>query len=217
MVEYRRRNLLLMSISTAILAAAGIVYINSLHPSASAQPQLDPSVPVDRSIKSGGPKTPDEFLQEGGKSVIAITPASDVIDAARGSVVKATLTLQHIPGANPLPSVTVVANGIGNGIIPPSVEKSTTPEERASTLSTTGKPVAGAIELNSLVTFSPTAVTLKPGESQQIDMYITIPKDWPDELVGTNVWFSVIFGEGESYDYRDLLIDQTGINVHVVS
>lgn len=217
MLDHKRRNLLWVSISAAILTTAGILYAISMHPNANAQPQLDPSVPADRSINPGGPKTPDEFLAAGGKSVITVTPSSDIIDGARGSVAKVTFTLKHETGANPLPNVTVVADGIGNGIIPPSVEKSTTPEERANALSTTGKPVTGAIELNSLVTFSPTEVTLKPGESKQVDMYITIPKDWPDELVGTNVWFSVIFGEGGNYDYKDLLIDQTGINLHLVS
>ncbi|MEO9295063.1 MAG: hypothetical protein ABI347_05630 [Nitrososphaera sp.] len=131
---------------------------------------------------------------------------------------KATFTLSHIENVTThgIPQVSVVASGIGNGIILPSAASSTTEQERTDSVKATGKP-SGGVDLNSLVTFSPKTVVLAPGESQKVDMYISIPADWPDELVGQDIWFGVIFGAGQSYDYRDVLIDQSGVTLHVVS
>lgn len=195
-----------------------VVAVFSSQQTTSAQLSTD-KAPLGDEIRPGGPKTPKEFLESGGKSVIKVVPDSDIVEGSRGSTVKATFTLTHIenPTMRGLSRVSIVSNGVANGIIPPSVAATTTPQERTDVLKETGKAIKGAIELDSLVTFSPKTVVLAPGESKKVDMYITIPADWPDELVGQNIWFSVIFGEGESYDYRDLLIDQSGVTLHLVS
>lgn len=213
----RKSTRILVPSITAAVAALLMVAVFASQKPIIAQPSTIPA-PMGDEIRPGGPMTPSEFLASGGKSVIKVVPDSDVVQGQRGTTVKATFTLSHIENATThgIPKVSIVASGIGNGIILPSAASNTSEQDRTDAVKATGKP-SGAVDLNSLVTFSPKAVVLAPGESQKVDMYITIPTDWPDELVGQDIWFGVIFGEGQSYDYRDLLIDQSGVTLHVVS
>lgn len=167
-------------------------------------------------IASGGPLTPSEFLSRGGKSIIMITPSETLVNASRGSTIKVTFTLTHTGSNSQLSNVTIAAEGIANEYIPPSVINATTPQERADAIRNTGKPIQGTLDLNSLVTFSPQQLSLQPNASKQVDLFITIPQNWPQDVVNHKVWFSVLFGEGAKYDYHDLLIVQTGIYIHIV-
>lgn len=73
----------------------------------------------------------------------------------------------------------------------------------------------GSLNLNSMVSFSPESITLKPGESNQIDAIISIPADWPDEMVGKDVWFSLIFADSDNHTSPDLFMKQVGVTVNV--
>ncbi|HVX02036.1 MAG TPA: hypothetical protein VHA09_02680 [Nitrososphaera sp.] len=56
-----------------------------------------------------------------------------------------------------------------------------------------------------------------PGDKAEIEMNISIPKDWPDKMVGNTVFFSVAFGTAENYTFPDLMMEQTGVSVHITA
>jgi hypothetical protein len=158
---------------------------------------------------------PGIFLAQGGKSVVTVKADNQDISLTRGSTARVVLTLSHMPGQNPLPFVNIVDAKINNGYIPAYLANQTTPEQRVEALQA-GKPIPGAIDLNSLVTFeSKPTVAIKPNESKQIFMDIAIPKDWDDRMVGENILFSIGVIQGPGYDYHDLLIKQTAVSVHI--
>jgi hypothetical protein len=206
----------------------GMVLFFVLHGNASAQTSLQ-QLPVSlkgnistlkaQAIKPCGdcqrpPTNPGIFLEKGGKSVIEVKADHQEISLVRGSTGRITLTLSHIPGKNPLSSVSIVDAKINNGYIPAYLAKLTTPEQRVQAIQS-GKPIPGAIDLNSLVRFTPKQITIKPNESKQIFMDVTIPKDWDDRMVGEHLWFSIAVIQGQGYDYHDLLIKQTAVSVHI--
>ncbi|MEP0825936.1 MAG: hypothetical protein HRF40_10655 [Nitrososphaera sp.] len=207
--------MVLISISFAFLATIGMLYAAGLQNNAAANAVASDKLPEGTAIE--GTTTPQKFLQNGGRSVIVIKPETTVNTASRGSTITIPLNIVHEAGTNPLPSVTVTSYGIANTMIPPSVANATTAEDRVNAIKTTGRPIAGAIDLNSIVTFSDRVVTLKPGESKQVNMIVTIPKDWPDELVGKDIFFSVVFGHGGIYDYHEVQVNNTFVLVHLVS
>lgn len=105
-----------------------------------------PAKPIQISA-DGGIFTVDDFLKQGGRSAIVISRPdapvdeysmasgySSVVTVARGSSVKVPMTILHIPGKDPLPSVTIAGKGTGSNVIPPSIAKSTTPEQRTELL-----------------------------------------------------------------------------------
>jgi hypothetical protein len=158
---------------------------------------------------------PGIFLAKGGKSVVTVKVDNQEISLTRGSTGRVVLTLNHMPGQNPLPVVNIVGAKINNGYIPAYLASQTTPEQRVEALQA-GKPIPGALDLNSLVTFEPKqTIALKPNESKQMFMDITIPKDWDDRMVGENIMFSIGVIQGQGYDYHDLLIKQTSVSVRV--
>lgn len=159
---------------------------------------------------------PGLFLANGGKSVILVHPDNNnsKLNVTRGSTGTIFLTLTHRHAGHPLPSVEITNVTINNGYIPAYAANLTTPEQRVEALQA-GKPIPGAIDLNSLVKFTPKQVTLQPGESKQIRMDITIPKDWDDRMVGENILFSVAMIPKQGYDYHDLLVKQIAVTVHI--
>ncbi len=65
-------------------------------------------------------------------------------------------------------------------------------QERADQL-TNGITPNGAIPLSNLVEFVPNSILLNSGESKQILMKVTIPKDLSEELIGDVYNFSPIY------------------------
>lgn len=216
-------------------AIFGMLYVLAVHGSAVAVNSVSNT---DEKLPETAKLCPDcsrpstnagEFLAGGGKAVIEVSVGEEVVDAygeqalnamqkveaSRGSAIIVPLTLTYVPGADSLPVITMVGVGINNGFIPSYAASSLTAEERLDAVKS-GKPIPGALDLNSMVGFSPKVVTLKPNESATMNMTITIPKDLPDQIVGSEIPFSVLIGEGQSYDYRDVLVKQTLVTVRVV-
>ncbi|MDE2589477.1 MAG: hypothetical protein KGL95_07405, partial [Patescibacteria group bacterium] len=195
------------------LLGLGMSYALTLGSNANAQLQTTGN---SNRVEAHGPMTPSEFIAQGGRSIVTITPNAPVIDVSRGSSVTETFTFKHSAIINPLPQVTVGIMGIQTDLIPPSIIKSTTPHERAEYHRIHGNPMPGIIDLNSLVTYSQKSVTLAPGQSSNMTMTITIPKSWPDDLVGKTILFNTVFSYGKASTH-DLLIEPTSVGVHVVS
>lgn len=159
---------------------------------------------------------PEQLLANGGQAAVAVTTADTDINAARGSTVKASFTLTYQPGVMPPDRLTVVSQGIWGKLLPPSVATAKAPQEIFDELQTTGA-IAGSIDLTPLVRFQPGAVILTPGESKTVDMYITIPQNWPDEMVGKTVDFSPKFSILEQDGTKQIGLYNSITTVHVVS
>lgn len=144
------------------------------------------------SVMSATGPTPQQYLDSGGQGVIIISMNTKETDTIRGATVAVPVTVTYKGGINAVPKLTVVADRISGIVLPPSVAKSSTPEERFA-LTQEGKSIAGALELNPLVRFTPNAIMLTPGESKTVSMDVTIPKTWPDEMVNKGADFSPSF------------------------
>ncbi|RMF29304.1 MAG: hypothetical protein D6752_06220 [Candidatus Nitrosothermus koennekii] len=86
-------------------------------------------------------------------------------------------------------------------IIPASIASMHKPEERSDMVAL-GERIPGAIYINDLITYSQNSITLVGNETRSIDMKITIPKDWPDELIDKDGYF---------FNANYKVLDQDGI------
>lgn len=86
-------------------------------------------------------------------------------------------------------------------IIPASIASMHKPEERSDMVAL-GERIPGAIYINDLITYSQNSITLVGNETRSIDMKITIPKDWPDELIDQDGYF---------FNANYKVLDQDGI------
>jgi hypothetical protein len=169
------------------------------------------------------PEDATTFFGKGGKSIISIDPEIPeikhiyAIDGARGTTVTIPLMVKHQGGPNPLTEVTLVSKGISNDYVPASVNKMYPPDQRIKIFQDTGKMPAGVIDLNSTVTFSDNTITLKPGESKRIYMYIHIPANWPDELIHQLIWYSVEIDSSQVYQNHELEVIPASLALHVVN
>jgi hypothetical protein len=177
------------------------------------------------------PREPHAFLASGGKSVVIITPNLPgmnlpkgnqfqvnhfaEIKATRGSTIHIPLTLTHVSSSNPLPQVVLVGGGGHIYLTPAYLANLYTTEQRVDAVKA-GQPIAGAIDLFSLETFSPKQVILLAGESKQVDLYISIP-NWPDQMIGSKIYFPIMFLHGENYDYHDLMTVHTGVLIDIAN
>lgn len=211
------RNIVILTLLAVIVISLGISsYVYSASISANASPSHANSKGVTASEIHQARKSPAEFFKLGGKSVVTITPDVSSLNLERGSTAKVVFTISHIGGPNPLPTVTPVGNGIANVFIPASAVNMTTPKERAALMSA-HRPIPGAIDLNSLVSFSAADKNLKPGDTEEIEMSISIPRDWPEDLVGETIFFAPSFGTTENYEFPDLMMQQTGVSVFITA
>ncbi|MBI5145748.1 MAG: hypothetical protein HZA84_00845 [Thaumarchaeota archaeon] len=140
----------------------------------------------DESIKIRA--TPQELLDEGVNSAIVISANQKNADLTRGVTTGVKFTVTHLAGTNPVPKITLQADGIKGLVLPASRLALSTPEDRAEEFKRTGT-VSGAIDLSPLVIYEPSEITLAPGESKTIEMRVVMPKSWNTELSGTTVNF----------------------------
>ncbi|MEM2759290.1 MAG: hypothetical protein QXU32_03220 [Nitrososphaerales archaeon] len=204
----------LAGIAAAALAlTVGIVQAQSLSPNVDLRTATATSPTDDKPLTFRA--TPDDFVNSGGRSAIIIKADRNEIEVSRGSTIKVTFQITHIAGTNPFTSVTVIANGIQGKLLPPSVLATTTVEERTNAIKE-GIDIPGAIDLSPLVRFVPNAVTLAPRETKSIDMYITIPQNWSDEMVNKAANFSPSFTSPERGSPYDVGIFGDSVRVKVV-
>lgn len=126
---------------------------------------------------------PQAWLQAGRRGAITGSFNAWEINVTRGKTVDVVLTLKYTPGVNPLPNVTITPHGDGGMILPPSVSASVDPLQTIRSMQQ-NKSISGALFTKDLTSFEPSSISLKPGESKEIVVHITVPQNWPDEMVG---------------------------------
>lgn len=155
---------------------------------------------MEKGIKLTG--SPEGHLAEGVNSVILISSDQENLQVAQGSSKTTSFTVTHIGGQNPVPEITIGADGIRGKVLPASVLTTTTVEERVNQLKESGT-IPGTVDLSPLASFSPNQVTLKPGESATIQMQVMIPNGWNEELAGEKVNFAPnIYRVGNYSQYK---------------
>lgn len=177
------------SIATfAILAGAGFllatlfVFVAPMRPLQPAQAVVQAS--ANEEVIAQFPNTsPEDYVSETGKSAVKATMASEKVTAKRGTAVAIEVLANHLGGANADQTVNVkVLPPIGYTLYPPSVAKSTTPEERFEA-ALAGTPLPGGIDLGALVTVQgPSEKAVSKASQQAYTIMINLPKDLPDEL-----------------------------------
>ncbi|MGH9878391.1 MAG: hypothetical protein ACRD5H_12210 [Nitrososphaerales archaeon] len=128
---------------------------------------------------------PEEYVNETGKSAVKVEVASEAVSIKRGSSANIEVVAKHLGGANADQSITVkVLPPIGYTLYPPSVGKSTTPEQRYEA-TRSGTVLAGGIDLGKFMSIVGADQKAVAKNSQQVySVMISVPKDLPDELLG---------------------------------
>jgi hypothetical protein len=197
-----RKNLILFLAIGAAFSAFIITYAYSNFASAAVQLPEDSGF---TSFQVGSPPTSEEFLAAGGKAYAEVTiadpsgavEAAPIFQASRGSNVDIPVGIAYRAGSLPFDSITITPIGTTNGFIPAYIAKTSSMDERVAAIQETGK-VPGAIELNSLLTYSPQEITVAPNETKEIVVSVNLPLDWPDQMVGEKLWFSLAFAPTNS-------------------
>jgi len=175
-------------VTFAVLAVAGLlttlfVFVAPIRPLQSAQ-----AVTQETPIESGGSISlqviePESFVQQTGISAVLSQVASEQVSIKRGSSANIEVQVKHIGGANAAESINVkVLPLIGYTLYPPSLAKSTTPEERFEA-ARTGTAIPGSFDLGKFVTIvGPNEKAVSKANEQAFNVLISIPEDLPDEL-----------------------------------
>lgn len=213
---------LLVSLIAVGLGGFALLASNSSILNSPAQEQMQHQVQQQQQIAQAEQKfighvtSPDEALNAGLiRSAIWIEPEQFRINATRGSTVSVVLKITHKPGPDPLPSVTVNAIGATGITYPPSLAKSVSNDQAKEAL-VSGKLIPGSIRMNDLVRFDPTSITLAPGETKTIQLFITLPQNLPDEWVNKSIPISPIYKSPEQSTRGEVGIFHNGVTVRVV-
>jgi len=126
---------------------------------------------------------PISYAKETGKSAVVVEVASESVSVKRGSSASIEVIAKHIGGANADQSINVkVLPPIGYTLYPPSVGKSTTPEERFEAAKR-GTTLQGGFDLATFMTVqAPSEKAVSKDSQQAFTVMISIPNDLPDEL-----------------------------------
>lgn len=162
--------------------------------------------------------TEDSFLANGGRSIVKVETPVKEIQLTRGNTIAVDLHIRHVSGSNPFQTVNVKVSS-PNGYIwyPPSIASSTTEEQRIHAAET-GILIPGSIDLGKLVTFSQeTPVSVRASDEQIVKMYVSLPKDLPDDVVGHGAFLNVPIQVTDS-DRKSgtVFYEDAGVNFQVV-
>ncbi len=208
------------SIATfAVLAVAGLliatmfIFVGPIRPLQPAQavveePPTEGNISL-RVLEAGS------FVQETGKSAVKAEFISKEVSVVRGNTVTVQARVQHVGGENAEPSINVkVLPPIGYVLYPPSLAKSTTPEERIQAAET-GRLVAGSIDLGQLVTIvGPSEKAVEKAGEHVFQIQISVPKDFSDEMVGSGFHIPLVV-QATDNSGNPIFTDSTGIDVTV--
>jgi hypothetical protein len=163
-------------------------------------------------------ETPQSHIAKGGSSAVEVDISPNQVSLSRGSTVTVDVHIKHIQGTAPFPFVNVKAvPPSGNIFYPPSLASSTTPEQRLQAAET-GKLIPGSIDLGTLVSFSAASpIKIGAGGDQVVKMNISIPQDFPAEMIGHGVFLEVPIEVTDNNGKSDTVVWQNGgITVVVV-
>lgn len=177
------KNIATFAVLVGVSLATFFVFVAPTRPMQSAQAVVqEPSAAREHSI-SFQVTEPESFVQQTGKSAVILQVATEQVSIKRGSSANVEVLARHIGGPNADQSINVkVLPPIGYTLYPPSVAKSTTPEERFEA-SRTGTAISGSFDLGKFVTIvGPSEKAVSKASEQAFNLMISIPKDLPDEL-----------------------------------
>lgn len=185
MFEIKKNITVFAIVAVAGLVATTFVFVATIRPQQSAQ------AIVQEPPAEGGDGLamlviePESFVQETGKSAVKSYVASEQISVKRGSSAVIEVMAKHIGGANADQSINVkVLPPVGYKLYPPSVAKSTTPEQRAEAAGE-HTILQGGIDLGLFVSVNePDGKAILKSDEKAFDVLISVPGDLPDELLG---------------------------------
>ncbi|AIC15564.1 exported protein of unknown function [Nitrososphaera viennensis EN76] len=136
----------------------------------------------------------DSFLAEGGRAAVVMERPTDIVKVARGESVSTPIIIKHIAGSNPSSYVDVKISAPNGYILYPASLAATTAEEERQQASLTGKLIPGSIDLGTLVATNDANAHVKvnPGASSTAHVTLTVPKTFPDEMVGETIDLPII-------------------------
>lgn len=215
MTTEKQKRLLFAAVLPTIATAAIVAYLLT-NTTQEAQAIQAPVPEVGNIVREVN--TPKSHIEKGGKSAVEVDVPIKQISMKRGSTATVDVHIKHIKGAVPFPFVdvkTVPPNG--SIFYPPSLAASTTPEQRLQAAET-GNLIPGSIDLGTLVSFSEVnPVSIGSGGTQVIRMNISIPQDFPAEMIGHGVFLEVPIQVTDSNGNSDTVVWQNGgIDVFVV-
>ncbi len=162
--------------------------------------------------------TADSYLAKGGKSIVKVEFPVKELKLIRGVTTAIDLHVKHVAGANPFPLVNVKVVP-PNGYIwyPASMASLTTADQRIHAAET-GILIPGSVDLGKIVTFSEAnSVAIAAGNEHVVKMYITMPKDLPDDVIGHGAFLNVpIQAEDSNGNSDTVFAESAGINFQVV-
>jgi len=174
-------------------------------------------------IESAGvPPTPSQFIADGGKAAVTISPAIEttgssiaMVGVTRGESTTVSMNFQYLAGDDAARTLTIRGVGVVGGYIPPAIAARNTSEERANEFGETDK-LTGMYELDSTQSFSPSEVTLEPGKTTTARIIIiTIPKDWSSETVGKEIIYNIQYEIVGDYDKSTERLFPEPLQVHI--
>ncbi|MEX0862275.1 hypothetical protein [Nitrosopumilus sp.] len=155
-----------------------------------------------------------DFLERDGiRSVVTIVH-SESVDVTRGNSVITSLTLTHEANDAKAKSVTLEPRGTIGVITPEPYASMYTSEERSQQLRENGE-ITGSISLSDYVSYSPSQVTIAPGESVVVSMMIDIPDDFDERLMVGKLPFQPNFVKIGDYPEQQIRIDNAIVDVQV--
>ena len=172
------------------------------------------SLPEPHSLVPDEPLKPEDF-----RAVISAQPKDTseeypVVDVAIGQSVAIPFEITFEPQTNPHDTITVTGVSVGGEYIPAAFANDATAEEAMWERIQTGE-VTGALDLASIVSFSPSQIDLRQNESKQVLVIVAIPADWPEEAVGDTIPYPVFFKDLDN-DPRDVLTASGIFSVRIV-
>jgi hypothetical protein len=177
------------AIILAALVISGISLLDVTHIMTSDS--VTTSTPISRvTLVIPGPiGTVNQFLAAGGQAAVEGNFNASTISVGIGSTVHVSLAISYVAGSSPIPALVLDLSAPKGLIIPAYAAGALTPNQRAQLLQQ-GKPIPDSLQENQTMTFSPNVVTLLPGNSATVDVAITIPANWPTQLIGTSITLS---------------------------
>lgn len=186
------------SITTlAVVAVAGIiallfVFVAPIRPMQTAQAVVEEPKTEDTANISFQFFEPESYVEQTGKSAVVVQVTSERIPLQRGDSTNIEVLARHLGGENADQSVNVkVLLPTGYTLYPPSVAKSTTPEDRFDAAKA-GTILPGGIDLREFMSISGESEKAVAESTEQLfTVTIRVPADLPDELVGEEIYIPI--------------------------
>ncbi len=163
------------------------------------------------------PISADSYVKETGNSAVKAVFTEKTVQLKRGSEATLNLAIVHMGGLNAKPIAQVkVSQPTGYILLPKSVAEKTTSEQRLEA-ATTGAVIPGGIDMASFVTINvaDSNLSLAANVQHAMQVKITMPKDLPDELVGTGFHIPIILTATDT-NGNPIIAENNGIDVEVL-